>query len=298
MDDNKELLQKIQPRFTEIVDEKTFKIECSFAVQAFNKNDYLNKATPESKLQSVLNVAQTGLTLNPVRNHAYLIPRSMNGRIECNLMPSYRGLVHLIMRTGQVMKIDSQVVREGDEFDYELGLRPNITHKPSGSDSEITHVYAFAKLINGEVMVEVMTKEEIDRVRSNSDSYKSYVSKGFPSPWVQWESAMARKVVIKRLAKYLPEGKEWEQVSRAIEIDNQDYQAEFWQLSKIEGLLETSSFEHEDREFIEDLLPRMSYHEANEWIQRLKKNQISKVHEGMANQAEITEHIAKISKDV
>lgn len=294
---NKEMFDVIKPRFTEIVDEKTFKIECSFALQAFMKNDFLNKATTESKLQAVMNVAQTGLTLNPVRNHAYLIPRATKGRIECTLMPSYRGLVHLIMRTGKVLQIASHVVREGDEFEYTLGLHPDVIHKPKGEDGEITHVYAFAKLANGEVMVEVMTREDINTVRSNSESYKANQKNGMPSPWIQWESEMARKTVIKRIAKHLPEGKEWEQISNAIELDNKDYQAQFWQTGKIDTLLRTSTYGHEDREHIEELLSNMSYFEANDWIQRLRDNQISLVHEGMATQAEINKHIQKISTD-
>ena len=61
----------IEPRFLELSNRQTFVKECSFAMQIFKNNSYLNKATKESKLESVINLAQTGLTLNPVLKWAY-----------------------------------------------------------------------------------------------------------------------------------------------------------------------------------------------------------------------------------
>jgi len=101
----KEHFNKIEPRFIELSDQKTFAKECSFAMQHFAKNDYLDKATIESKLQAVLNVAQVGLTLNPVLKLAYLVPRFENGAVKCFLEPSYQGLVKLITDTGSAKNV-------------------------------------------------------------------------------------------------------------------------------------------------------------------------------------------------
>jgi phage RecT family recombinase len=293
------IFNKIKTRFVQLVDESTFKTECSFALQVFEKNSYLNKATTSSKLQAVMNVAQTGLTLNPVRQHAYLVPRASNGKIECTLMPSFRGIVHLIMKTGMVKKIDAQVVKEGDEFSYQLGLSPDIKHVPltSNEQAKITHAYAFAILTNGEVVIEVVSLNDLEEIKSQSESYKSHKSKGFASPWVTWEGEMSKKAAIKRLCKHLPEGKDWVNVQEAIAIDNTDYKAQYWQIEKIEGLLRTSTYGHEDREMIENTLSSLSSSEAYDWINRLQQNQIDKVSEGMASQKEITEHIKTITHE-
>ena len=62
-----------------------FNKEASFAIQHLAKNPYLQKASKTSILQSVLNIAQTGLTLNPVSKYAYLVPRynSSTKELEC-----------------------------------------------------------------------------------------------------------------------------------------------------------------------------------------------------------------------
>ena len=53
----KDQFKAIQPRFVELTNEETFLKECSFALQHFNKNDFLAKSTTESKMEAVMNVA-------------------------------------------------------------------------------------------------------------------------------------------------------------------------------------------------------------------------------------------------
>lgn len=294
---NKVIISKVKDRFVEIVDENTFKKEMSFAIQILDSNSYLDKATPESKMKAVVNVAMTGLTLNPVLNHAYLVPRRMNGVIECTLMPSYQGLIHLIMNAGGVKKVGAHVVRDGDDFEYSLGLRPDIIHRPKcESGCEITSAYAYAEMENGSVFVEVMNIEELHQVRSMSESYKGYERDNKrQTPWVQWESEMFRKTVVKRLSKYLPKIGKWEAFQTAVEVDNEDYKASVKSISYIESLLSTASIPPEQRDVITRSLHYISQDDAIETIEMLKENQINLVQEGKANQAEITNHIAEIS---
>jgi len=96
----KDQFKLIEDRFVALTNADTFTKECSFALQHFGKNSYLNGSTTESKLQAVMNVAQVGLTLNPVLKLAYLVPRFSNGKVECFLEPSYQGLVKLVTDTG------------------------------------------------------------------------------------------------------------------------------------------------------------------------------------------------------
>src|SRR5690606_21449268 len=100
---------------------------------------------------------------------------------------------------------------EGDEFVYEYGLRPQLVHRPDPTgQGEMTHVYAIAWLRDADPIFEVMTREEVERIRKRSKAADN-------GPWVTDYEAMARKTVVKRLCKYLPLSPEAE---AAIEADN------------------------------------------------------------------------------
>ena len=77
----------IKRQFVEHTDEATFMREINFAVQILKSNQQLQRCDADTVLQSVLDISQTGLTLNPVLNYAYLIPRynSKARRFDCHL---------------------------------------------------------------------------------------------------------------------------------------------------------------------------------------------------------------------
>jgi len=68
-----------------------------------------------------------------------------------------------------------------------------------------------AKLKDGGIQFEVMTRAEIEAVRAQSKAGKS-------GPWVTHFEEMAKKTVIRRLFKYLPVSIE---VQRAVSLDEQ-----------------------------------------------------------------------------
>src|SRR5210317_678093 len=169
-------LDKIKTRFTDLVGEDTWSKESSFALQAFRKNPRLMDCNPETILESVLNVAQIGLTLNPASKMAYLVPRYNSGSFQCVLEPSYQGLVKLVTDTGSVHSVACHPVYAEDEFEVTLGTSPEIIHKPKFGerrDSDITHVYAVADLGTTK-QIEVMTILEVKEIMAKSESYKAY----------------------------------------------------------------------------------------------------------------------------
>jgi recombination protein RecT len=269
--------EPIEKRFIELADKNTFDKECSFAMQLFNKNKYLNSATTESKLIAVLNVANIGLTLNPALKHAYLVPRSRNvdGKfiVEACLEPSYQGLVKLITDTGSAISVYAHIVYKGDEFQEVLGTSIDIIHKPKRTSTEIELVYAVAILHNGSKQVDVMPLSEINEIRAMSESYKAWEkNKSLPCVWNTHFGEMARKTVIRRLTKYLPKTNQWEKVAKAIELDNSDYKASSVQVSIIEGLLITAAITEEEKQRIDRELNDLSSHEAVKLINYLKEN--------------------------
>lgn len=276
------MFKGIVPRLMQFMDKETIVSECNFAMQIFNKNDYLNKATQESKQQAILNVAQIGLTLSPVLKYAYLVPRWSNGGVECFLEPSYQGIVKLITDTGSAKNVYAHPVYKGDVFDVVLGTSTNVVHKPKFASKELTHVYAVANLADGSQMIEVMHIDEVNAIRDKSDSYKSFKDgKTKSCIWEDHHSEMSRKTVIKRLCKYLPKTEMWDKLAQAIDLDNSDYTASYEQINFIESLLNNACIEvEEDEDITRELKGGITAVRASELINYLQDNQVDAISAG------------------
>lgn len=253
--------------------------ETSFALQAINASEMLQKCSRASIAASIWNIALTGLSLNPIKKLAYLTPR-WNGKAkeyECLLMPSYQGLANMIMQEGAVNKIEAQLIMEGDEFTYTLGNETIIVHKPKFPRGKvIIGAYAIAKLANGEQQFEIMDKDELDFIRSKSDGWKAYESgKTTTSIWAEYEGEMCRKTVIKRLYKYLPKSEKHEAVSRVIELDNQQFVATDSQIALAESLVRSSTYDHDYQAILLDKLgdSEITSGEVGNMISDLQMNQ-------------------------
>jgi recombination protein RecT len=211
------------------LDESVFDKEVSFAVQIAQKNPYLQKCTPESALKAILNVAQVGLTLNPVKKESYLIPRynSSTKQMEVCLDPSYIGLIKLVTDAGGVSSINSQLIYEGDEIEISLGdekpIKKHIPYFLVGKEKgDIIGCYSRAVLTDKTEHVEIMSRMDVLEVRSRSESYKAYTEGKIKSTtWVTDEGEMFRKTVVKRHTKYLPKSTDSEHLQNAIELSHQ-----------------------------------------------------------------------------
>lgn len=295
----KDGIMKIESRFVDIAGEENFSKELSFALQHIAKNKQLQKATVESNIQAVYNVALTGLSLNPTLKYAYLVPRTanVNGQwvVETHLEPSYVGLVKLVTDTGSAKNIYAHPVYEGDEFSISLGTSQEIIHSPKYKTKDITHVYCVAVLADGSKAIEVMTKEEIENIMERSESFKAYKAGKIKScVWVSDYSEMARKTVIRRAVKYLPKTNIWDKLSNAISLDEGDYKATDGQLDYIDQLLTTAAIPQQNKDAIEMEVNTMSSQRAKEVIEELQEAQINPIYSGgNYSQTDIKETINK-----
>lgn len=283
----------VQPKATDLIKmigEENLKRETSFAIQAANANSYLSQATPQSVAKAIWNVAITKLTLNPIHALAYLTPRRIGQSVEAILMPSYRGIVKLLTDTGSIKNAYAHVVYEGDEFEVLLGVEYTLKHKPMFKSSKITHVYAVGVLHDDTKQFEVMSVEEINLIRERSDGYRAFKSgKAQTAIWESDYGEMARKTVIKRLAKYLPKTDRWDEVNQAISIDNEEYQSTIGQDSYILSLVETSTYEHDKRHsIVKHVESGITSDEAEAYIKDLQNNQLNKLQAGIAMNASET----------
>jgi len=291
----------IKKTFVSLSSEKKFNNEVAFAVQILKNNPFLQRMSVESVLQSVLNVSQTGLSLNPVLNYAYLVPH----KGKCVLYPGYQGLVKLATDTGSVTSIEVNLIYEGDEIELDLSSDKKVSkHVPylfTGKDKgKIIGGYSLANLPDGSKHVELMSAKDIEDIREYSESYKGDKNKGTTySPWNTSESEMYRKTVLKRHFKYLPKSDKNEQLTKAIELDNKDYDfpMSFEQGNYIESLLLSSAINVKHEREIHQRLHANDFtqSQAKECIEYLKENQIDAISSG--NHYSATDIVNKLANE-
>lgn len=174
---------------------------------AVQMNPALLNGDRRSLLGACMKAAQDGLLCDG--REAALVQYGQ----QVQYMPMVGGILKKIRNSGELASISAHVVYDKDRFDYELGDDESIKHKPFlGEDrGKPIAVYAIAKTKDGAVYREVMSVGDVEKVRGASRAGKS-------GPWVQWWDEMARKTVIRRIAKRLPSSADLDSV---IESDNE-----------------------------------------------------------------------------
>jgi recombination protein RecT len=199
------------------VSEEQFNKEAGFAIQAFRQNDYLAKMDKQSIKDAIVNVALTGLTLNPELKLGYLIP--FKGRLY--FRSSYMGKREILLRSGMVRDVWSELVYEKDDFSVLNGTTRELKHElpenPFEDRGKLVGGYWVAILQNGERPFGIMSKKEIDDISKRSESMKS----GNLSPWKTDYEEMAKKTILNRAFKSLPKTGISDDCLRSMEADGQ-----------------------------------------------------------------------------
>lgn len=172
---------------------------------AVQMNPELLAADRRSLLGAAMKAAQDGLMMDG-REAAPVIFNTKEGK-KVQYMPMIGGILKKMRNSGELASIGAHVVYERDLFDYELGDDERISHKPFlGEDrGKAIACYAIAKTKDGAIYREVMSVADVEKVRAASRAGKF-------GPWVDWWDEMARKTVIRRIAKRLPSSADLEQV--------------------------------------------------------------------------------------
>jgi len=191
-------------------------------LSAASRTPKLLECTPESLLLSTLQAASLGLEPNTPLGLCYLIPR-YNGRtrkMEATFLVGYRGLVRLAAQSGEVKSFQAFAVYANDVFEVEFGLEPKLVHRPNfkSDPGELIAVYAVAQMTGDAVAYDVMRRAEIDRIR-DLHAAKDRNDK-VTGPWVSDYVEMAKKTVIRRLAKTLPLVTERSGFQKAVEMES------------------------------------------------------------------------------
>ena len=155
------------------------------------------EASSTSILQACMKAAADGLMIDG-REAALVIYRSRHGP-RAQYMPMVNGIIKKVRQSGDVSMLASFPVFENDEFDIQYGMSPNLVHVPNirGERGEMIGVYAICKFKDGTTDVEWMSVADVEKIRARSRAKND-------GPWKTDYDEMARKTVIRRIAKRLP----------------------------------------------------------------------------------------------
>lgn len=186
------------------------------ALTAFRRTPKLGECDPKSVFAAVIQASQLGLEPDTL-GRSYLIPYGK----ECQFVPGWKGLVDLTNRSGNATTWTGAVF-EGDEFDYALGDRPFVSHKP-GEEFDVehlTHVYAIGRVKGAEwPVIEVWP---IGRVKKHLARYNKVGKRHYAFENMEM---YARKVVLLQVLKYMPASAEMAAaiaLNDAAEVGNQN----------------------------------------------------------------------------
>lgn len=177
-----------------------FEAEANFAIQALS-TDYAMKialSNKQSVIDAVTNVSAIGVSLNPAKKQAYLVPR--DGKICLDI--SYMGLIDIAVSTGAIKWAQAAVVYELDNFTLRGYDEPPLhDYKPFGDRGNVVGVYCVVKTAENDYLTHTMSIADVYDIRDrSSQSYRG----GKSSPWKSDTAEMIKKTCVKQAYKYWP----------------------------------------------------------------------------------------------
>jgi recombination protein RecT len=198
-----------QPREIEVVRDQLTSLEgqleaalpAHIPVERFNRvvmtaiqnNMDLLRCDRKSLFNACMKAAQDGLL--PDGREGAIVPY----KGEATWMPMIGGIRKKVRNSGEISSWDVHAVYENDLFEFELGDDPYIKHRPALSNKgKLIAVYSVAVLKGGEKSRDVMSIEDVEKIRAKSRSKNG--------PWADptFYPEMAKKTVARRHSKVLP----------------------------------------------------------------------------------------------
>ena len=199
-----------------------FRAEAEFAIQSLMASDFamgVAQRNRTSVVNAVQNIAAIGISLNPAKKQAYLVPR--DGKICLDI--SYMGLMDLAMQSGSIRWAQCALVHQADAFALNgLDKQPDHKFNPFAKDrGPIVGVYAVVKTNDGDYLTHPMAIDDVYAVRDKSQAWLAFLNKKTKSCiWQDHEGEMVKKTCIKQAYKYWPKGERSGKLEAAIHYMN------------------------------------------------------------------------------
>jgi recombination protein RecT len=169
----------------------------SMFVAECNKLSNLHQCPTKSIIACALQLAK--LQLEPGAGNYCGLTVKYNKKTSsyvCDVFITYRGLIDLYSKHGNLKTISAHTVDAADEFKFNFGLKPNIYHVPNPEKTNnLIYAYAIITLIDNTKQFDVMHKSETDAIKKLAP---------YSHVWDAHESEMMKKTVLRRLLKVIP----------------------------------------------------------------------------------------------
>lgn len=175
------------------------------AAVAIANNAGLMEADPQSVINSLTQCAKDGLVADN-REAALVVFNTKSGNNwikKAQYMPMVDGVMKRARQSGEITVIASRAIYQNDKFRAWMdGDGEHIEYEPTMFErGQMVGVFAYAKMKTGEIQFEVMNMDDINKVRAASKSSDT-------GPWKDWFEGMAKKAVMHRLCRRLPNSAE------------------------------------------------------------------------------------------
>lgn len=164
------------------------------ALALINDNPNLQKYPAPQLIGGLMKGAVLGLDF--YNKECYLVPYGN----QLNYQTDYRGAKKLAKKYSirPIKDIYAEIVREGDEFSYEINGDDRIVHfKPVVFNTKkIVGAFAVVLYEDGGMYVDAMSLEDLENTRRQSKASNS-------PAWKNFTSEMYRKTVLHRLCKHI-----------------------------------------------------------------------------------------------
>jgi len=218
-------IKEVKERFLAITGkERETAIELGFATQIINDSEKLRACDKVSIMNAIINVARTGITLNPVLGLAHLVNRGG----KCCLHFDYKGLVKILKDNNCIKDIQAVIVYEDET--YEEGISqitpPKHIKKYAKTEEEqkarnYFGVYCQVVLLDNTVIfTQLMPYWEVLKAEKSSPAASSEYS-----PWQRnkWRESMIKKTKIRHDFKLLIAGNPNDKLQAAVEVEDAQY---------------------------------------------------------------------------
>lgn len=181
------------------INEMEFRKSLFLTIKSNSK--FENGSIPIKKImEGVIRAGRDGLICDG--REAALVPYGQ----ELQYIQMVSGLIKMAFNSGKITSINSEVVYDNDEFDYQQGDKAFINYKKllRGNRGERYAAFAIIELKGGGVIRRIMTKDEIERIRIEFSAAGGDAKSGPKGIWLKHPDAQWEKTVLRTALKKAP----------------------------------------------------------------------------------------------
>ncbi len=159
----------------------------------------LAKCSPESIYASAMYITRLGLNIGGHQQQAWLIPYAG----QCKPQIGAQGRIELAYRSGKIRRIIAEVVRENDEFRFNMadGSCHHTWDLRKSDRGPIIGSYARAwTTFSEDPILEILTEADFDVIQSEVKRK----NRGLPDTYRLWGGEMRKRSVVNRILKRCP----------------------------------------------------------------------------------------------